>query len=92
MITKKQILSLQRYSHDKRKKNSSNLFPARGGSKTIPRKNIKILAGKPLLAWTIEEAHQSKYIDRLILSSEDAEIIEVARHGDVKSPLFVLLS
>jgi len=55
-----------------------SLIPARGGSKGIPGKNIRILAGKPLIAWTIEEAKKSKYIDRLILSSEDSEIIKVA--------------
>ena len=54
------------------------LIPARGQSKGVPRKNIRIAAGKPLIAWTIEEARQSKYIDRLILSSEDPEIMEVA--------------
>lgn len=54
------------------------IIPARGGSKGVPRKNIRDLAGKPLIAWTIEEAKKSKYIDRLILSSEDDEIIEVA--------------
>jgi len=58
------------------------VIPARGGSKGIPRKNIKELAGKPLIAWTIEEAKKSKYITRLVLSSEDEEIIEVAKkHG-----------
>lgn len=55
------------------------IIPARGGSKGVPRKNIKNLAGKPLLAWTIDEARKSKYIDMLILSSEDDEIIEIAR-------------
>jgi len=55
------------------------LIPARGGSKGIPKKNIVDLAGKPLIAWTIEEAKKSKYIDRLILSSDDEEIISVAR-------------
>ncbi|OKP90595.1 acylneuraminate cytidylyltransferase [Paenibacillus sp. P3E] len=55
------------------------IIPARGGSKGIPRKNIKTIAGKPLIAWTIEEAKKSRYIDRLILSSEDSEIIEIAR-------------
>jgi len=55
------------------------IIPARGGSKGIPRKNIRMLAGKPLIAWTIEETKKSKYIDRLILSSEDAEIIKVAK-------------
>ncbi len=62
------------------------IIPARGGSKTIPRKNLKILVGKPLIAWTIEEAQQSEYIDRLILSSEDAEIIQVAREWGCEVP------
>jgi N-acylneuraminate cytidylyltransferase len=55
------------------------IVPARGGSKGVPRKNIREAAGKPLIAWTIEEAKKSRYIDRLILSSEDEEIIAVAR-------------
>lgn len=55
------------------------VIPARGGSKGVSRKNIRDLAGKPLIAWTIEEAKKSKYIDRVILSSEDMEIIEVAK-------------
>lgn len=61
------------------------VIPARGGSKGVPRKNIRHVAGKPLIAWTIEEAKKSRYIDRLILSSEDEEIISVAREwgGDV---------
>lgn len=54
------------------------IIPARGGSKGVPRKNIRNLAGKPLIAWTIEEAKKSKYIDRLILSSENDEIIKTA--------------
>jgi N-acylneuraminate cytidylyltransferase len=54
------------------------IIPARGGSKGVPRKNIREVAGKPLIAWTIAEAKKSKYIDRLILSSEDKEIIQVA--------------
>jgi N-acylneuraminate cytidylyltransferase len=54
------------------------IIPARGGSKGIPRKNLKLLAGKPLIAWTIEEAKKSQYLDRIILSSEDAEIIKTA--------------
>jgi N-acylneuraminate cytidylyltransferase len=58
------------------------VIPARGGSKGVPRKNIRMAAGKPLIAWTIEEAHKSKYIDRLVLTSEDPEIMEVAlRYG-----------
>jgi len=62
------------------------IIPARGGSKGIPRKNIKLLAGKPLIAWTIEEAKKSKYIDRLILSSEDDEIIAVAKKWGCEVP------
>jgi len=62
------------------------IIPARGGSKGIPRKNIKFLAGKPLIAWTIEEAKKSKYIDRLILSSEDNEIIKVAKDWACEVP------
>lgn len=59
---------------------------ARGGSKGIPYKNIKDLAGKPLIAWTIEEAKKSKYIDRLILSSEDEQIIKVAKEWGCEVP------
>ena len=62
------------------------LIPARGGSKGIPRKNILPLAGKPLIAWTIEEAKKSKYIDRLILSSEDEEIIRIAKKWGCEVP------
>ncbi|WP_419875566.1 cytidylyltransferase domain-containing protein [Candidatus Pristimantibacillus sp. PTI5] len=54
------------------------LIPARGGSKGIPRKNIRVVQDKPLIAWTIDEARKSKYIDRVVLSSEDEEIIKVA--------------
>lgn len=62
------------------------IIPARGGSKGIPRKNIKDLAGKPLIAWTIEEAKKSKYITRLILSSDDDEIIDVAKKYNCEVP------
>jgi len=55
------------------------IIPARGGSKGVPRKNIRNLAGKPLIAWTIEEAKRSKYITRTILSSENQEIIKIAK-------------
>ena len=54
------------------------IIPARGGSKGVPRKNIKNLAGKPLIAWTIAEANKSKYIDTCMVSTEDAEIKQVA--------------
>lgn len=54
------------------------LIPARGGSKGVPRKNIREVGGKPLIAWTIEAAKASRHIDRLVLSSDDNEIMEVA--------------
>lgn len=62
------------------------IIPARGGSKGVPRKNVREVAGKPLIAWTIEEAKKSKYIDRLIISSDDAEIIEVAKAWGCEAP------
>ena len=55
------------------------IIPARGGSKGIPRKNIKLLAGKPLIAHSIENALKSKYIDIVIVSTEDEEIAEISR-------------
>lgn len=55
------------------------IIPARGGSKGIPRKNIKPLCGKPLIAYTIEAAARSKRLTRTIVSTEDAEIGQVAR-------------
>lgn len=62
------------------------LIPARGGSKGLPGKNIKPLLGKPLIAWTIDAAKKSKYLDRLILSSDDAKIIGVARKWGCEAP------
>lgn len=62
------------------------IIPARGGSKGIPRKNIKLLHGKPLIAWTIEEAKKSKYIDKLIVSSDDDEIIKVSKEWGAEVP------
>ena len=55
------------------------VIPARGGSKGIPRKNIKMIAGKPLIAWTIEAAKGSKLLDRFVVSTEDPEIAEISR-------------
>lgn len=62
------------------------IIPARGGSKGLPRKNVLPVADKPMIAWTITAALQSRYIDSLILSSEDAEIIEVARQWGCAVP------
>jgi N-acylneuraminate cytidylyltransferase len=62
------------------------LIPARGGSKGVPRKNIRCIGGKPMIAWTIEAAHGSRYIDRLILSSDDRAIINVAAEYGCEAP------
>ena len=58
------------------------IIPARGGSKRLPLKNIKPLAGKPLIAWTIDEAHKSEFIDHLIVSTDNYSIAVVAEHHD----------
>jgi pseudaminic acid cytidylyltransferase len=54
------------------------VIPARGGSKRIPRKNIKPFAGKPMLAWAIDNAVQSGCFDQVIVSTDDVEIADVA--------------
>ena len=55
------------------------VIPARGGSKGVPRKNIRPLCGKPLIAWTIEAAKRSALVDRTVVSTEDPEIATIAR-------------
>lgn len=62
------------------------VIPARGGSKGVPRKNIRPLAGKPLIAHTIEAALNSKNIHRVIVSTDDSEIAEVARENGAEVP------
>lgn len=62
------------------------LIPARGGSKGIPRKNIKYIGGKPLIAWTIETALRSKCLQSVVVSTEDPEIAEVALRAGAKVP------
>ena len=55
------------------------IIPARGGSKGIPGKNVAMLAGKPLIAWTIEAARRSGLLSRVIVSTDDLKIAEVAQ-------------
>jgi len=62
------------------------LIPARGGSKGIPRKNVRPLAGKPLIAWTINAARQSRYVDRIVVSTDDDEIALVSRQYGAEVP------
>lgn len=62
------------------------LIPARAGSKGLPGKNLRILHGKPMIGWTIEAGRKSRYLDRLVLTSEDPKIIEVARSFGCEVP------
>jgi CMP-N,N'-diacetyllegionaminic acid synthase len=62
------------------------VITARGGSKGLPGKNVRAVAGKPLIVWTIEAGLGSKYVDRLILSSDDETIISVARDAGCDVP------
>lgn len=62
------------------------VIPARGGSKRIPRKNIKPFCGKPMIAWSIEAALQSNCFDQIIVSTDDDEIADVARALGATAP------
>ncbi len=62
------------------------LIPARGGSKGIPRKNIKLFAGYPLIAWSIAAAKQAELVTRVIVSTDDEEIAAVAREWGAETP------
>lgn len=62
------------------------IIPARGGSKSIPRKNLRPLGGKPLMAYSIEQALSSSLITRTIVSTDDSEIAEVAREFGAEVP------
>lgn len=62
------------------------VIPARGGSKRIPRKNIKEFCGKPMIAWSIEAALQSGCFDKVIVSTDDEEIAEIARQYGASVP------
>ncbi|PRX43505.1 acylneuraminate cytidylyltransferase family protein [Salegentibacter salegens] len=62
------------------------VIPARGGSKRIPKKNIVNLNGKPMIAWTIEAALKSKYIDEVLVSTDDEEIAEIGKDYGAKVP------
>ena len=62
------------------------VIPARGGSKGIPKKNINMLCGKPLIAYSIEAGLNSRYIDRVIVSTDSEEIAEVSRKSGAEVP------
>jgi len=62
------------------------IIPARGGSKRIPRKNIKDFCGKPMIAWAITTAHESGLFDLIIVSTDDEEIAYIARKWKAETP------
>lgn len=62
------------------------VIPARGGSKRIPRKNIKPFCGRPMIAWSIAAAHASGCFDRIIVSTDDDEIAQIAREHGAEVP------
>lgn len=62
------------------------LVTARGGSKGVPRKNVLPVGGKPLIAWTVEAALASSHIDRVIVSTDDPEILQVAGQYGAETP------
>ena len=62
------------------------IVPARGGSKSIPRKNIRRFAGHPLLAYSIAAGRQAESVGRVLVSTDDAEIVEVARRFGAEAP------
>lgn len=68
------------------KRNILAIIPARGGSKGIPRKNVRLLGGKPLLAYSIEHALQARQVNRTVVSTDDAEIAEIARQYGAEVP------
>src|SRR5438552_3313377 len=62
------------------------LIPARGGSKALPRKNVRLLAGKPLIVHSIEVARAAETVTRVVVSTDDEEIAEVARTAGAEVP------
>ena len=62
------------------------VIPARGGSKRIPRKNIKVFCGKPLIVWSIEKAIECKCFDQIIVSTDDMEIADLSKNYGVEAP------
>lgn len=62
------------------------IIPARGGSKRIPRKNLKAISGKPMLLYTIEAAKECKYIDKVVVSTDDEEIASISMKAQAIVP------
>ena len=67
------------------------IIPARGGSKRIPRKNIKLFMGKPIIAYSIETALQTGLFDEVMVSTDDEEVAEVACEYGASVPFMTML-
>jgi pseudaminic acid cytidylyltransferase len=66
--------------------NTIAIIPARGGSKRIPRKNVKPFCGKPMIAWSIEAARSARVFDTILVSTDDEEIASVAESYGAEAP------
>ena len=62
------------------------IIPARGGSKRIPRKNVKLFCGKPIIEWTVSAAQSAGIFERIIVSTDDVEIMETVIPMGVEAP------
>jgi CMP-N,N'-diacetyllegionaminic acid synthase len=62
------------------------LIPARGGSKGLPGKNVRLLRGRPLIAWSVDAARRSAYVDAVVVSTDDAAIAKAARDAGAQVP------
>lgn len=72
--------------HLVKQRNAIAIIPARGGSKRLPKKNILEFSGKPMIAWTIKAAIESSRFDRVLVSTDDAEISEISRSWGAEVP------
>ena len=68
------------------------VIPARSGSKGLPHKNIKIMNGKPLMVWSIEQAIECEYIDDVIVSTDSKEYAQIAKESGAQVPFETLKS
>mgnify|MGYP001254266944 CR=1 FL=1 len=62
------------------------IIPARGGSKGLPKKNVLTICGKPLITWTIDRAKSSKYLDKVVVSTDCKEIAKIALDAGAEVP------
>lgn len=66
------------------------VIPVRGGSKGIPRKNVRLMSGKPLLMYSVENAYKCKRITELVITTDDEEIISIAQMNGIEYVLSLI--